>query len=252
MWWGSNNVFPTFFEGFMEYFSTRYGLVTDNDPVTENGQLFLATFLLLCRHSISEDLSWYAASVMREQLYNSRVQAKPITLPPTYIRGLFHRNPDLIDRRIMSHDNMSGIMAFLYMDDTADRFYIWKYLLTHFGTYDNSLGKSKQLSRFLPFNPSNFFVWGLCADSKISFLFYPFYWANLLITCHKPKADTSGKILTLVELIQFRNHWLAKHCWKYFNRKMIEQYGFIWQHELMRLYHGKNSPEFPLRKYLGF
>jgi hypothetical protein len=31
----------------MEYFSDIYGLVTDNDPTTENGQLFLANYLLL-------------------------------------------------------------------------------------------------------------------------------------------------------------------------------------------------------------
>lgn len=228
----------------MEYFSTRYGLTGEGDPVSENGQLFLATFLLVCRSQLSRQIYLDAVATMVKQLEASKVK-----------KGLYHRNPDLIDRRIMSHDNMSGIMAFLYQNkriiNDKTRKEIWWYLITHFGIYDNSQGKSKQLSRFLPFSPSNGFAWGLCAESRIAWMFYPFYWLNLIICCRKPANDTTGKILTYVELTQFRGHLLARYCWRYFYKKMEKQYGAEWVRALMKGYHGNHSPEFPIRKYLG-
>lgn len=220
----------------MEYFSNYYGLVTDNDPVTENGQLFLAEYLLL-----QDEVVPSINRIMYEQLFNSWTGTK----------GLYHRNPDLTDRRIMSHDNLAGIMSWSFVNKTGHAEYIWDYLLKHGGTYDNSQGKTKQLSRFLPFNPSNFFIWGLCADSNIYLLFLPFYVLSLIISCNKKKEDTSGKILSWVEMYPHRNHWLVKYLFKYYERKMREQYGDNYIKELMKIYHGGNSREFPINKILG-
>lgn len=223
----------------MNYLSEKYGLITDNDPVTENGQLFLAELLLLPLYYVGTDFHYDAVVTMFRQLENSRVE-----------KGLYHRNPDLVDRRCMSHDNMSGIMAFLYMTKSDIRFDIWNYLVRHLGTYDNTKGKSKQLSRLLPFNPGNFFIWGLCADSKRYKWFKWLYKINLKIVCKKPKEDTSGKILTWVELVQFQKHPDCIDLWNYFEASMFNQYGENWLIELMKIYHGGNSPEFPIRKFL--
>jgi hypothetical protein len=224
----------------VNYLSDKYGLVTDQDPETENGQLFLAQLLLLPPYYTGTDLHCDGVITMFRQLEKSKVK-----------NGLYHRNPDLIDRRCMSHDNMSGIMAFLYMTKSDTRFDIWNYLVRHLGTYDNTQGKSKQLSRLLPFNPSNFFIWGLCADSKYYRMFKWIYAISLKITCKRPKEDTSGKLLTWVELVQFKKHPDCKDLWDYFENKMLEQYGADWLRELFRVYHGGNSPKFPLRQVLG-
>lgn len=222
----------------MEYISRKYGLVTDTDLESENGQLFLVELIFLS--DLLNKESEYLKSIMIEQLQLSKVSD-----------GLYSRNPDLSDRRILSHDNLTAIFAWSYLAKTEHRFSIWKYLLKHLGTYDNSRGKTKQLSRFLPFNPANFFIWGLCAESNIYLLFLPFYLVNLIISSNKPKEDTSGKILSWVELYPHRNHWLVKRLYDYYHRKMQNQYDIFYVPELMRIYHGNNSPEFPIRKILG-
>lgn len=218
----------------MEYLSTKYGLVSNEDFTTENGQLFLAE---LCQLT-PEDKS--LNEVMTQQLLNSKVKS-----------GLYHRNPDLFDRRCMSHDNLSGIMSWSFSNNTEHAKEIWSYLLWHFGTYDNTQGKSSQLSRLLPFNPSNFFIWGLCAKSYIYLPFLIFYLPSLIICCNKPANNTTGKILSWLELTPHKNHWLCKHLHRYFEKKMKEQYGDDYIKGLMYGFHGGNASEFPILKVLG-
>lgn len=217
----------------MEYLSTTYGLVTDNDPTTENGQLFLQQLMLL------DPYNQELIDTMNTQLLYSKVDV-----------GLYHRNPQLTNK-ILSNDNLSGIFSYSVTNNTQERFEIWNHLLKHLGTYDNTQGKSKQLSRFLPYNPSNFFIWGLSAESNIYLAFLPFYIINLVLACNKPIEDTSGKILYWVEMSPHKDHWLVKRFWRYYERKMIAQYGVGYIKQLMKRYHGGNSPEFPINKILG-
>jgi len=216
----------------MNYLSDIYGLVTDNDPTTENGQLFLEEVSLL-----DEQEQYY--NTMVTQLKNSIVS-----------KGLYHRNANLTDRT-MSHDNMSGIMSWSFVNKTEHRKDIWGYLVKHLGTYDNTKGKSKQKSRFLPFNPGYIFVWGLCAESRAYLFGLPIYFISLLFVVGKPVGDTTGKILTWVELYPHRNHWCAKHLFHYFQFKMMMMYGPSYLKEIMNIYHGKNSKEFPINKFFG-
>ncbi len=218
----------------MDYLSTTYGLVTDHDPTTENGQLFLTQLILLD----TENALVYN-DIMREQLMGSKVES-----------GLYHRNPNLTTRT-MSHDNLSAIFSYSFYNNTDHRFQVWNYLLKHLGTYDNTKNKSTQASRFLPFNPANFFIWGLCAKSNIYLLFLPIYVLNLVLSCNSDKGETSGKILNWVKLLPHKNHWLVKHLFRYYERKMKIQYGENYLLELMRIYHGGNSKEFPINKILG-
>lgn len=221
----------------MNYVSDIYGLITNNDPTTENGQLFLVEYIFLCViHNIDvADLK----ETMDSQLLNSKVE-----------KGLYHRNP-LLTTRSLSHDNMTSIMAYSKMFNTQHRKEIWCYLLKHLGTYDNTKGRSDQFSKYLPFNPGNFFVWGLSADSLLAYLFLPFYIINLLITCSKPKGDTSGKILTWVELFPLQSNLVCKLLGKYFDYKMKKQYGDNYVAQLLTIYHGGNLKEFPINKLLG-
>lgn len=221
----------------MDYLSVVYGLTGENDPTSENGQLFLAELILL--RDLKKIEPSVLTSFLKFQLQNSKVE-----------KGLYNRNSALTER-CTSHDNLAGIFSWSFLTKTKHRFEIWKYLLKHFGTYDNTKGKSKQLSRFLPFNPSNFFIWGLCAESSIYLLFFLFYLISLVISSNKPRGDTSGKILSWVEMYPHREHWLVKHLFGYYQKKMTKQYGLDYIKELMLLYHGKNSRDFPINKLLG-
>jgi hypothetical protein len=226
----------------MEYFSTKYGLVTDNDPTTENGQLFLADYILLLHKNVDIISFLMTNDLMKDQLRNSE----------TSVEGLYNRNIDLVDRRCMSHDNLSGIMAWSVLAGTDHRFKIWKYLVKHLGTYDNTQGKSTQFSRILPFNPSNFFAWGLAAESKLAYLFFPLFLINLIISCNKKPEDTSGKILSWIEMYPLSTtNIIVKLCFKYYEKKMKAQYGNNYIVELRKLYHGTNSTNFPINKVLG-
>lgn len=232
----------------MEYFSEKYGLVTDNDPVTENGQLFLATYALLLYYRGTEKHQQdyiRTAELMKLQLYNSQTDEI----------GLYNRNPDLTDRRIMSHDNLIGIMCWSHFMNTHHRVIIWDYLFEHFGTYDNSRDKSPQLSRFLPFSPQTLFVLLLCSDSKLKLLLgsilFPFFLGNLIVGCNKPKKDSSGKILDFISLYALSDYKIIRMCRKYYEKKMKKQYGEDYIIGLMNQYHGGNSKEFPINKLLN-
>lgn len=237
----------------MDYLSTTYGLVTDHDPTSENGQLFLTQLIMLDNTN-----ALVCNQIMLDQLLASKVE-----------RGLYHRNPDLT-ARTMSHDNLTAIFTYSYLNNTSHRFEIWNYLLKHLGTYDNTKNKSTQLSRFLPFNPANFFIWGLCAKSNIYLLFLPFYVLSLILSCNTDRNETSGKILNWIKLKPHKDHWIVKHLFRYYEQKMYDQYvrkfwveevaiqaGFLpkvetsYIRELMKIYHGGNSKEFPINKLLG-
>lgn len=224
----------------MEYISRVYGLVTDNDPTTENGQVFLVDYAFML-----DQRNLNIEEIMLRDVFKTQLE-----LSKTDTVGLYNRNV-MLQTRTMSHDNLSAILSYSYFIKSNHRFEIWKYLLKHLGTYDNTQGKSKQLTRFLPFNPANFFIWGLCAESFLAYLFLPFFIINFLITCAKPKDDTSGKILLNIELYSLKNNFIINLFYKYYNKRMIAQYGIEYKTELRKLYHGGNSADFPINKLLG-
>jgi hypothetical protein len=233
----------------MEYLSTKYGLVTDEDPTTENGQLFLAQYCLLLyeptQYYFSQSSVVAALDTMTEQLQNSY----------TGIPGLYHRNPDLTDRRIMSHDNIIGIMCWSKFFNTSHRFDIWNYLVKHGGLYDNTQGKSPQFSKYLPYSPQTMFILGLCANSKLIYLFFPLlfpiFLLNLIWDCYKKPEESTSKLIDWVTFVTLRNIWFMKPLNKFFVSRMKKQYGENYIVGLMNTFHGRNSKEFPINKLLG-
>lgn len=232
----------------MEYFSERYGLVTDEDPTTENGQLFLAQYSVL----------QYSYALPFDPFENSRVfnlMATQLANSYTGTPGLYHRNPDLVDRRLMSHDNIIGIMCWSKFFGTGHRVSIWDYTVKHFGVYDNTQGKTSQFSKYLPYSPQTLFTMGLCADSKLMYvlgpILYPFFFINLIWDCFKKPEATSSKIIDWLTFEAVGDHWSMKPLHKFFNYRMKKQYGERYVSEIMRIFHGNNSKEFPINKVLG-
>ncbi len=239
----------------MDYYSTKYGLVTDEDPTTENGQLFLATYAILHFRKLFgeyQDANYTSAyessrifNLMLTQLGNSY----------TGTPGLYHRNPDLTDRRIMSHDNLIGIMCWSSFFGTGHRVAIWEYLVKHGGLYDNTQGKSPQFSKYLPYSPQTLFICGLCAESKWMYvlfpILFPFFFFNLIWDCYKKPEATSSKIIDYVTFQALSNKWYMRLMNRFFEYRMKKQYGEDYIKGLMNGFHGRNSKEFPINKILG-
>lgn len=223
----------------MNYFN-EYGLTGPVDPTSENGELFLVQYLfLLDMHRMSPDNE--AITCMLKLLDATEVEP-----------GLFHRNPYLTTRTT-SNDNLTAIMAFSKHYNTEHKYRVATYLIKHFGTYDNTRGSSKQLSRLLPFNPGNFFIWLTSAGyTKSALIFLPFYFTNLIIACNKPYEDTSTKLLHWVGLYPLKTsqNWLMKHINKYYEAKMTKMYGSGYISNLMDIYHGGQDGDFPINKII--
>lgn len=230
----------------MEYLSTKYGLVTDEDFQSENGQLFIVTYSFLLKH-FNQDKQWL-------ELVNDYTRTQ-LMRSSTGIKGLYHRNPDLTDRRIMSHDNILAIMCWSKVNNTFHRYDIWHYLVTHGGLYDNTQGKTTQLSRFLPYSPQTMLILGLCAESKLIYLLFPIlfpiFLINTILDCYKPKEQSTSKIIDWITFEAIGNIWYIRPLKKFFEKRMKKQYGNEFLVGLMDTFHGKNSKEFSINKLLG-
>lgn len=223
----------------MEYINDTYGLVTKNDLTSENGSLFLVEYMMLCQMKGDLMSAANASATMIRQLEKSKED-----------KWLYNRNPELLNK-CNSHDNLSGIFSFSYLQGTNHTHNIWQWLVWHLGTYDNTDGRDPSIYRFFPFNPGNFFIWGKCAESWFYMLFLPIYLINLIISNNKAANDTSGKILSWVELYPHKEHWLCKLLFNYYEKKMKSVYGEDYLKELMKIYFLGNDSDFPIFKVLG-
>lgn len=227
----------------MEYFSVDYGLVTDYDPITENGQLFLSEYVIL------RDYYNLDANPECDQLFFSQLERSLVE------KGLYHRNPFLVDRRVISHDNLIGILSWSKFRNTFHRKDIWIKMIKTLFVYDNTKGRTKQYSKYLPHSPQSIFLYGLFADSKLIYVLYPvlypYYWVNLILGCNKPNNDVSGKILDFISLYVLKDKPLMNLCWKYYEGSMKKTYGSDYVKHLMEIYHGSvNSDEQPIVKLI--
>lgn len=218
-----------------EYFKMGWGIVTENDPNTENCNLFLAQWHIL-KHAKGElteaDRDWFMANMTSKKnadgLYNRRsVETEPV--------------------RSVSQDEILGFLISSTLLRTPNAEKIWKHLITHFGTYNNT----KRLRDSIPFNPANFYAWGQIVGSKLSCLFLPFYIANLLIAINKDPSNTSSKIMYWMELEVMPKTWINILLHSIYEKEMIKQYGGDYVSFLLHFYHGREDKvNFPIFKEL--
>ena len=217
----------------MNYFSEIFGLVTKNDPSTENGGLFLAHYMVL-RMMLGLPVSPDAYQIYQAKMANAFVQY-----------GLYLRAKSL-PQRTVSQDEQTGFSVGSYILGTSHRFQIWGYLVKHFGTYP-ATG-----AFVMPYNPGSYYSWAVLADSKISFLFAPLYTINLLITSNKAANDTSSKLIYTDELYCMKQKSLySKLLWAYFDWRMKLMYGPKWIKSLYDIYFGGEDLDHPLRVLAG-
>lgn len=208
-----------------------FGLVTEHDPITENCNLFLAQWHIL-KDSLSEDdRNWFIQNMSLKKnskgLYNRRsIETKPV--------------------RSMSQDEILGFLISSKILSTDHGKEIWKHLVWHLGTYNNS----GRLSEYVPYNPANFYSWGQIIGSKLSFAFLPFYVMNLLIAMNKDASETSSKIMDWMEFQVMPKTWINKILYKIFEKKMKKQYGEAYISVMLHIYHNAESENFPIFKEL--
>lgn len=220
-----------------EYFLSGYGLATQNDPKTENCNLFYAEYLTLKK---------------RDQYFESHFKLMEKSRFMTNMaqklneRGVYNRRSGN-DKRSVSHDEITGWMVSSKILNTSHGWDIWSHLTGNFGSYNNT-GK---LFDYVPFNPANYYAWGQLVESKASYIFLPFYMINLLIASNKPKENTSSKIIYWLELSNMPktavNIWLNN----YYESKMKSQYGNNWLRSMLEIYFNTEDREnFPIFKEL--
>lgn len=208
----------------MDYFKKGYGLVTERDQTTENCNLFYAQYILLKGKWDAKDYLFFMDNMARKYIK----------------KGLYNRREGN-DTRSVSHDEITGWMVASHLLGTNHKQHIWDYLIKHLGVYDNNG------SVYLPFNPANFYNWGAYVESPLHWLFLPLYFINLQIAIHRPKQETSSKIIYWLELFSMPDNWVNRQMKKIFVKKMTDQYGEQWLSGLYEIYFKEeNKLTFPL------
>lgn len=214
------------------YFRDGFGLVTEADQATENCNLFFAQYLALSKPVVT-DLIFFRRN-MRMKIND---------------RGLYNRRSiEPLPIRSVSKDEILGFLTASSILHTEHKNKIWRHLLTHFGSYNNT----GRLLDYLPFNPGNYYNWGQLLESKLSYLFLPFFAANLVVACSKEKQNTSSKILYSLIFKTMPKSKLNNFMCSYYERKMKAQYGENYLRGLYEIYFNSESrTEFPLFKLVG-
>lgn len=212
----------------MNYFSSTFGLVTKNDPTTENGGLFFAHYLVL--KTMLKELPVQ----MDDVIFENKMNAAQVD-PGLYLRSSFHKT------RTVSQDEQTGFAVAAYLRGDYRGREIWNYMVDHFGNYPAT-------GTFKTYNPGSFYSWAVLAGSKISFMFAPLYTINMLISSNKAPSNTSSKLMYLTELFCTRNESL--YClvlYKYFIWRMGKMYGDKWVQSLYDIYFSTEDLDHPLR-----
>lgn len=213
----------------MGYFSEIFGLITKNDTITENGGLFLAHYMVL-RLMLGLPIPHDAYLIYQEKMSSSFVEYG------LYLRSKEHKT------RTVSQDEQTGFSVASYALNTSHRFQIWKVLIANFGSYP-ATGVRKY------YNPGSYYAWAVLAESKISFIFAPWYTINLLISSNKVAANTSSKLIYLDELYCMKDKsWYSKILWGYYSWRMEKMYGAKWVAVLYNIYFANEDLDHPLRE----
>lgn len=225
----------------MEYLKTGFGLVTKNDPITENCNLFYAEDLELQTYlkilDYEKALAFFTSNMNLKRTPN----------------GLYNRRfPEQINDkglvRTMSQDEILGFIITSLILKTGHAEEIWKQVIKQWGFYNNSGNKYNFM------NPGNFYSWGQLVYKnkwKLSDLFFIVYIVNLLLTVYKPVGNTSSKIMYWLEFARMPDNIENKLMKRFYMYRMNKQYGDAWLKVLLcDIYHKAELSDFPIKQHL--
>lgn len=211
----------------MKYLSEIFGLVTRHDPTSENSGLFFAYYLTL-KLITGKPITAYDKIIYLEKMYNARVE-----------KGLYRRSAHH-QIRTVSHDEITGMLIGSRVLGTWHGGEIMDYLESNLGNYP-ATGENKF------YQPSNYYMWGIYTGRKWTSIFFPLYFASMMISIGKDKQQTSSKLIYFAELYHVRSHsYATKILWKLFVQNMKVQYGDYWVKELFAIYFHTEDESHPL------
>jgi hypothetical protein len=209
----------------VDYFSPIFGLITKADPITENGGLFLAQY-----HASKRDKKGF--DIYLQKMNNAKTE-----------KGLYMRSANHKERGV-SHDEITGMMASSHLFQTIHKDIIWSQLKENFGAYPSVV---KDWSDRLPYNPANYYNWGQYVGSKFSYVFLPFYVANMFLAIKEGKSETGSKLIYWLELETMPDSIINRTLKNFFQKEMKKQYGENFLFEMRKIYFSQeNESEFPL------
>lgn len=209
------------------FFSHTLGLVTSTDKTSENGGLFFAYYLVL-KDILKIKIDLFDYFIFKDKLAYSKIEKG------LYLRSPYHRE------RTVSQDEISGMVISDFILGTGLRFDIWNYIFFNLGNY-NATGENKF------YNFGSYYSWAKMSHSLISFIFFPVYVINLLISISKEKQNTSSKLIYFSELYCMKEFSkISSLMWKYYKWKMKKMYGEFWVNELFKIYFHSESADYPL------
>lgn len=212
------------------YYNPTHGLELYPDINTgfrqnENGILFLNEYIIL-KHMKGE----YIISDYRTEV--DRLIKSMEVEPGLFNRGSQDKDINYRFRRTISHDNMSAICSLSKLLDLPYGKDIYEYGIRHGSVYNNVKPRWRA-----PMNPGSSAIWAKLGGSTVlHFLLLPIVATSFFLTIGKPKEDTSGKLLLLVELYPLRDDFVYSAFWKKYVHAMAAMYGSYWLQELMGIY----------------
>lgn len=211
----------------MNYFSSTLGLVTKNDPTTENGGSFFAYYLVF------KDMLNLGFTELDLELFKSKMYLAYVG-KGLYLRSEHHKT------RTVSHDEITSFMISSSILQTFHGKEIYSYLKANHGNYP-ATGIPKH------YNPGSFYAWAVLAGEG-GFFKAVWYTLNLLISSNKPKQNTSSKLTYLAELyVMQKTSTYSKLLNKYFTWRMEAMYGKKWIQCLYDIYFSMEDTAHPLR-----
>ncbi len=211
----------------MNYFSPIFGIVTNNDPQSENGGSFLSYFYTL-KKMAGEPVGQDEKFIYHDKMHGAYME-----------KGLYRRS-SYHDKTRVSQDEISG---FIFGSKQLDTFHakdVMDYLKENKGNY-HATGEDRFYSQ------GDYYSWDLAVYSKSSKFRAIWYSLNLLISSNKPKENTSSKMIYLNELYNIKDispH--AKRLWNYYVWRMNKMYGANWIASLYSIYFHTENSDHPL------
>lgn len=216
-------------------FELRPNVNTPNARITtENGVLYFAEFLMLL--DIREDLQ----TLDRARFYNLCRALQVV--PGLYDRGAAESTTvPYNERRTISHDNITAIASGSVICNYDFEKEIANFGLEHLFMYNNVAPRLVP-----PMNPGSYCSWLSMADRDyLSILFFPIFLINVIITMFKPKQNTSGKKLYILEfyaLSIIQGKRMFKWISKLFFSRLVSQYGSDFIHQIYKIYYPEDHP----------
>ena len=233
--------------------------LSHNKRHNENGIYFLAHMLMLKKKFgilTEEDTNFFQNTTLDLQAYRS---------DRTQVRGCYDRGAeeslefirgDVDQIRLISHDNITGVVAGSLITDSRFNYDVALFGAKHLMSYDNQSPEKPRyvfknvhgnLDTSIQFHPRDVFYWMYFSGHKIlkvlASVLMPIFWISSIIDCLTPYRNTSSKLLTILR-VESAEKSFSMRVLRWICYKMLKRlYGSNFAHIIYSIYfHQKDHP----------